>query len=118
MKWRTLFVFACVFIASCNLFSDGKGDVIPADNMQSILSDLHIAEVYSTMVNDSLHQVRDKNKDSLAVYYKSILEHHKVTPEQLTTSIKWYKMNPEKLDSMYANMITHFSKLESEYPVK
>ncbi len=118
MKWKILFAFACICMASCHFFSGGKGDVIPADSMQIILSDLHIAEVYSTMVNDSLHQVRDKNKDSLAVYYKSILEHHKVTPEQLTESIKWYKMNPEELDSVYADMITHFSKLESEHPVK
>jgi hypothetical protein len=113
-----LFICITLCIASCNFFAGNKDGVIPADNMQKILADLHIAEVYSTMVNDSLHQIRDKNKDSLAVYYKSVLTHYNITKEQLVQSIKWYKMHPAELDSVYAGMITDFSKLESEYPVK
>ncbi|OSZ81803.1 hypothetical protein CAP35_00610 [Chitinophagaceae bacterium IBVUCB1] len=120
MKLKKSFaaIFLTVCFTSCKLFSKSNDGVIQPDNMKLILSDLHIAEVYSSMVNDSLYQVRDKNKDSLAVYYKTVLTHHNITKEQLVQSIKWYKMHPAELDSVYADMITDFSKLESEYPVK
>ena len=78
---------------------------IPRDKMQKLLLDVNIAEAYSTMVKDSLHKAPGKNYDSLAVYYRSILAHHKISADQFTNSLNWYKAHPEEMDSIYVKMI-------------
>lgn len=115
MRIYILAVCFCAVLISCDNKPGGK-DVIAPEKMQLILTDMHYAETYSTMVNDSF--MRNKNKDSLASFYKSILSHHKISMDEFRSSIDWYKMNPEQLDSVYANMIPNLSKQESIYPVK
>ncbi len=89
---------------------------LPADKMQQVLFDVHLAEVYSIVVNqDSLHRGTDRNQDSLAAYYLSVFKHHKITPKQFEQSIDWYKHHPEDLDSIYTKMIPDMSKLDASY---
>lgn len=113
---KSIITILCCIVASCT--SKSTGDVISADKMKDILTDMHYADTYSSMLNDTLHMSGAKNMDSLAVFYKSILEHHKVSVEEFNESIKWYKLNPEKLDSVYAAMIPMISKMEATYPNK
>ncbi len=113
---KSIITILCCLAASCT--SKNADDVIPADKMQNILTDMHYADTYSSMKNDTLHMLGAKNMDSLAVYYKSILAHYKVSVEEFNESIKWYKLNPEQLDSVYAAMIPHLSKMEATYPNK
>lgn len=113
---KSIITILCCIAASCT--SKNAGDVISADKMKNILTDMHYADTYSSMINDTLHMSGAKNMDTLAVYYKSILEHHKVSVEEFNESIKWYKLNPEKLDSVYAAMIPQLSKMEATYPNK
>lgn len=89
-------------------------DIIPADTMQKMLVDLYYAETYSAMVNDSLHQIRNKNNDSLAAYYKTIQAHYNISNEVFIKSIDWYKNNPEQLDTAYASMILHVSEVDTK----
>ena len=110
MRRVTFLIVLCIAI-SCN--STKQADVIPVETMQKILIDLHYAEIYSAMLYDSSHQIRNKNMDSLAVFYKSIQEHYSISDEQLITSIDWYKHNPEQLDTTYAKMITTVSEVET-----
>lgn len=110
-----------IIVLLCSLFvacSTNTSPVVPADKMKDILTDMHYADIYSTMVRDSLNMGSGKNKDSLALYYKSILQHHNVSAEDFDKSIKWYKLNPEQLDSIYAAIIPQISKMESMYPNK
>jgi hypothetical protein len=117
MRLHKYFAIAtCCIIVSC---SSGPGsDVIPADKMEDILTDMHYADTYSVMVHDSLNAQGNKNKDSLALYYRSILQHHNVSVEDFNESVKWYKINPEQLDSVYAAIIPKISKMETTYPNK
>jgi hypothetical protein len=103
-------------LISCNE-KGANGIPIPPETMKKIMTDIHIAEAYSTVVKDSLHKGGTKNADSLAVYYKDIFAHHKVTAAQFTESLNWYKNNPEEMDSLYDDMIPIVTGLQA-VPVK
>lgn len=109
-------IIFCFILISCS--SKDGSNVIPSEKMEQILIDMHYADTYSAMAIDTLHAIGSKNNDSLAIFYKSILEHHKVSFEEFNESIKWYKLNPEQLDSVYAAMIPQLSKMESANPIK
>ncbi len=100
-------------LAACN--QKEEPPVSPV-KMQEILTDLHLAEAYSMMVSDSLHIARNKDKDSLAVYYKDILAHHKLTEAEFLKGLDWYKQHPNLLDSVYAEVVTEMNMLESVTP--
>ena len=79
---------------------------LPPKEMKMVLLDVHLAEAYCTMVKDTLHKAGGtRNIDSLQVYYKRVLDHHKLTPQQFSESLDWYKAHPTELDSMYAEML-------------
>jgi hypothetical protein len=99
-------------VVSCN--QQKPADIIPNDTMQKMLVDLYYAEAYSAMVNDSLHQFRTKNQDSLAHYYKEIQSHYNVSDTLFFKSVNWYKTHPEEMDSAYAKMIVHISEIETK----
>lgn len=113
---KSIFIVLLCICASCS--SNAPNDVIPLNKMKGILIDMHLADTYSSMLNDTIHVSGVKNKDSLALYYKSILQHHNVSVEAFNESVKWYKLNPKELDSVYAGMIPQLSKLETVYPNK
>ena len=115
MKRITIILLLCC-ICSCN--SPKPKDILPSATMQKMLMDLHYAEVYCTMVNDSLHQMRNKNQDSLALYYKSIQAHYGLSDEAFIKTMDWYKHNPETLDSIYSQMITNGSIIEARLEKK
>jgi hypothetical protein len=89
---------------------------ISAPQMEKILQDIHLAEVYSSMLSDTSHRVAEKNMDSLVVYYNDILKHHKVTTEQFKSSLEWYKNNPAELDTLYGRMISSLSEVDAKFP--
>jgi hypothetical protein len=82
--------------------------------MQHLLEDLHLAETYSIEVNrDSVQRRNEKNYDSLAAYYQTILKHYDISMAQLEQSLQWYKLHPDQLDSIYANMIEAMPLLDT-----
>lgn len=89
---------------------------LPAQKMEEILLDIHLAEAYSTMVpKDSTVRITDKNLDSLSVYYKEVFDSHNITRQQFLSSMKWYKEHPVELDSIYTRMIPRISEMEGKY---
>lgn len=103
---RLMVLAIMVFMAtSCNDKKKEEATHLSREVMQKVLLDVNIAEAYSTMVKDTVHKVTGKNYDSLAVYYKGILAHHKVSADQFTQSLRWYKLHPEEMDSIYVKMI-------------
>jgi hypothetical protein len=84
------------------------------EKMQHILTDLHLAEINSMLVYDSTHQARNKNIDSLALYYNEVFAHHRISKEEFSKSLEWYKANPQELDSVYARVITDLSIMSGE----
>jgi hypothetical protein len=110
MKQFLIASILVVLLAACN--DDGNTPPVSTEKMGQILTDIQLAEVYSSMVDDSLHRVMPKNQDSLAVYYKEIFAHHQVTQEEFQKAMDWYKSNPEMLDSAYKVMINELTVKE------
>lgn len=101
---KVLFVLLCAAtIVSCK--QEEQKPPVPKEQMQQVLIDINLAEVYSTMVNDSLQQIMNKNVDSLAVFYNSILNHHGITMEELQAGFAWYQKHPDVLETIYQDMI-------------
>lgn len=98
-----------ISVSSCN---EQEFTPIPQEDMEKILLDIHLAEVYSTMVNDEKHKTINKNLDSLSAYYNMILSHHDLTYEELKNNMNWYSANPEELDTVYINMMDQLSTVE------
>lgn len=114
-RFAAILLSCCLLTASCSR-KTGDEAHLSAQTMQNILTDIHMAEVYSSMVGqDSLHPITEKNPDSLAHYYREIFAHHKVTPEEFKQSMNWYKLHPEQLDSIYARIIPGMNELEAVY---
>ena len=112
-KLSLTFVFSMMIFVSCN---KGGSRHLSSEKMQLVLSDVHLAESYSIIVNqDSAHQFNTRNLDSLAVYYKTIFKHHNITPEEFEQSLNWYRENPAELDSLYQKIIPEMTRLEGIY---
>ncbi len=108
---RYLLLTSLLFLlVACNQ-SDSK-DIIEKDKMAAILTDIHLAESYSTLLKDSLHQSGDRNLDSLNALYQTILGHYNISLKAFNTSFEWYKKHPSELDSIYQKVITNYSIME------
>jgi len=113
MKAVILLLVSLILLYSCN---QKHAPQIPAKKMEKVLADIHLAEVYSMLVGkDSSNRTRERNFDSLAVYYQTVFKHHKVTYAQFQASLDWYKQHPEELDSIYVKMIPEMTRLEGNY---
>ncbi|HRO42769.1 MAG TPA: DUF4296 domain-containing protein [Flavipsychrobacter sp.] len=112
---RKLFAFCSLFILLFSCRQKETAHIAP-QQMQQILFDIHLAESYSTALHsDSTKRNTERNLDSLAVFYRSVFQHHNITQQQFEESLDWYKQNPEDLDSIYARLIPEMGKLEAKY---
>ncbi|MFI5195629.1 MAG: DUF4296 domain-containing protein [Chitinophagales bacterium] len=113
---HTIFILivAAAIMQSCRNNSNFSGDHLPPKVMQKVLLDINLAEAYCINVKDSLHRGGSKNFDSLSVYYKDIFAHYKITEEQFTQSITWYKNHPDEMDTVYNNMIPIVARWQSQ----
>jgi Domain of unknown function (DUF4296) len=95
---------AIVLLLLTTACSNKKAEApIPAAKMQAIMLDIHLAEAYSGTIPDSAHS--GKNRDSLARYYKEIFAHHQIAEADFNKGLEWYRVHPDELDSVYANMV-------------
>ena len=85
MRKYIFVLFLSGILLSCN--NDAiDNDIIPPAKMGRILTDVQIAEVYSTIIDDTAsHYVTNRNLDSLKRYYNDIFTHHNITPEAFAT---------------------------------
>lgn len=112
MKNRyVLILLLTAFITACSN-SNKEQAPIPMPQMEKILTDLHMAEVYSTMLDTGINKRNEKNIDSLAVFYKDVLTHHKVSIAQFKDGMAWYKAHPGDIDSCYKHMIAEVARME------
>lgn len=112
---RALLTISILFLViSCKNKAGYTGSHLPPKMMQQVLLDVSLAEGYCTMAKDSLHRAGTKNYDSLAVYYKEIFDHYKITEEQFTESLDWYKNHPSDLDTLYTKMLPIVAKWQAD----
>jgi hypothetical protein len=104
-------VFTSLLFAACQKDQPH----LPAEKMKAILTDIYIAESYSMVITqDSTKPGTQKNADSLARFYAEIFQHHHITQQEFTNSMRWYEQHPDELDSVFAKMIPQLGKLQEK----
>ncbi|MDQ0107799.1 hypothetical protein J2T02_002920 [Chitinophaga terrae (ex Kim and Jung 2007)] len=101
---KNILKYAIVALAGVLLFACGDGENVPKkymskEEMSAILRDMSIADSYGNeqimnnfhIINDSLRQNTQK------VYYKQVLDLHKVTVPQFMESYQYYEAHPNRL---------------------
>jgi hypothetical protein len=112
-----IFFIASFTLLSCKNNNNGyTGNHLPPKVMQKVLLDINLAEAYCSQEKDSLHKHGEKNLDSLAVHYKDILAHYKITDKQFTESLTWYKNHADKLDTLYSNILPIVTGWQAQKP--
>lgn len=109
---RTLLITLLFIAGFCTSCTQEEEKPLPREKMTELMTDIYLAEVYSSIVNDSTGLSANKNEDSLALYYKSVLNHHNITLEEFSKSLRWYSDHPAELDSVYINLLNELSTME------
>lgn len=116
--YRIIAVCLVLLITACGEANRVPKDVLPKEQMRDVLLDLNLADAYSgitedpvnLLVHDSIRQRRVK------VYYRQVLDMHKLTPEQFNRSYSYYESHPntfkEIYDMMYAVVSNDKNMLE------
>lgn len=101
-------------LASCQQKSGTPAGIIPKDKMQSILEDIHYAQIEINIA----HLVPDSAKKMDVTYYNRIFRLHHVTAQQFLNSFDYYIQHPDIMDDMYQNMVNELGKNVSTYRIK
>jgi hypothetical protein len=105
----------------CSIFSCKQGQEkppVPEEKMQEILVDMHLAESYSQGLGDSSVNRFQKNYDSLASFYTSILKHHSLSFEDFNEALEWYKERPMRIDTLYGKVLNQLNELKARSGIK
>jgi hypothetical protein len=105
-----------VGISLCACSGNKEKPPIPLQQMQSIVMDIHTAEIYSRYATKGPTPEREKNMDSLAAYYAAILEHYHISLADYNKAFEWYTLHPDMLDSLYAGIVDTTTQLAKHYP--
>jgi hypothetical protein len=106
MKRFKLFILALFFLSACKDDKLPKG-IIEEEKMIDIITELHVIDGYMSVLpyNDSI-KIKAKN------FYSSVYKNNGVTKYTYEKSLKYYSMDPIKLDSMYSQVLNKLDKKE------
>ncbi|PWV47460.1 DUF4296 domain-containing protein [Chitinophaga sp. S165] len=104
--YRIIAVCLLLLITACGEADRVPKDVISKEQMRDVLLDLNLADAYSgitddqanLLVHDSIRQKRVK------VYFRQVLDMHKLTPEQFNHSYQYYEAHPNAFKVIYDMM--------------
>lgn len=82
---------------------------IPKDKFTTILADLHLADSHY-----SSHYRESKLHNDSANFYNFIINEHGYTREQFDTTLKFYTVHAEVLNTIFEDVITVLNKIEQE----
>ncbi len=109
---RLYLLCGILLLASCNR----SGPHLPKEEMQKVLLDVQLAEVYSTMApKDTTGVAGSESADSLAAFYREVLAHHHTTAQEFMQSLDWYRAHPDELDSVYNGAMKALDKAEKRH---
>ncbi len=112
MKYTFSLLLTLMFlVVACKDAARENTPPIDKEKMTAIMTDIHIAETYSTMVSSDEHTT-NKNIDSLGIYYKSVLKHHNLTLDEFKSALDWYSTHNRHYDSVYNSVLSELSTLE------
>jgi hypothetical protein len=84
--------------------------IIPPDSLVGVIVDSYLVEA-------ALNDIKDDNKDVdkfVVPYYKSVFKKHGITPGKFNKSMEFYSYHPKLLRSVYDQVLSELSKMQSE----
>ena len=106
-----------LFSVSCSQSGQktGRKDLIPSDDLKSILTDLYIGD--GLLAYPPLRNIYSQ-KDSITSYI-DIINKHGYTKEQMDLTLKYYFVNnPKKLQKIYDEVLARLSEVQSRLQTK
>lgn len=101
-------IFISLSIICCKSKEIPK-DIIPPNQMQKILYDIHIADAYITSIGDA-----DSAKKVSSAYYKGIYKKFKTDSVRYNKSMDYYYKRPDLLTDMYERIKTDLEKTKQK----
>lgn len=107
-KFKIYLISFFLLFVSCNNKTENqtKEGIIPKDEMVEIIVDLHLADATINIK----HFNKRSNSKKIVKYYASVLKKYGYTRLNFDESIKYYSIEPEKLDKIYDRVIQELSK--------
>jgi hypothetical protein len=102
-----IFLAACYHSAPEPTFNMAL--VLPADSMESLLTDIHIADGIVSVLKNKQQPAGKLSSE----YFNAILDNHALSREAFEESMRYYAYHTEELDKIYEQVITDLSKKES-----
>lgn len=110
--YRIIAVCLVLLITACGEADKVPKDVLSKEKMRDVLLDMNMADAYSTMTDDDQSNVivsDSMRKERAKVYYRQILDLHKLTPKEFNHSYAYYEAHPNKFKEVYDMMFTAVS---------
>lgn len=110
--YRILAVCLVLLITACGEADKVPTDVLSKEKMRDVLLDMNLADSYAGLEEDGINVVVSDSvrKERLKVYYRQILDLHKLTPEQFNHSYAYYESHPDKFRNIYDMMFADVTK--------
>jgi hypothetical protein len=105
--YRIIAVCLVLLIMACGEADKVPKDVLSKEKMRDVLLDMNLADSYSSMADDDQPNViisDSVRRQRLKVYYRQILDLHKLTPEEFKHSYAYYEAHPNKFKEVYDMM--------------
>jgi hypothetical protein len=98
MKRFKLFILGLLLITACK-DNELPKNLIAEPKMIQIIADLHVIDGYmATLVYTDSTRINGKN------FYATVYKSHNTTKAEYEKSLKYYSMDPVRLDSMYSRV--------------
>lgn len=111
--------FLPFIISSCD--GEQSKAPIPLETMKMIIVDMQFAESYSIGLGFDTTSKADqfkKNRDSLFLFYSSILKHYNIDMNTYESALLWYQNKPEMMDTLMQKSVAYFQQLKEEYEIR
>lgn len=116
MRLSRYLCFVLIGLASCK--TPKEQPPVPFRKMQDVMLDIHLAETYSQGLGDTTGNKFEKNYDSLAVFYSSVLKHHGLSFEEFNEALEWFRERPLQMDSLYTGIIERLNTLKAKEGIR
>lgn len=105
--YRIIAVCLVLLITACGEADKVPKDVLSKEKMRDVLLDMNMADAYSSITDDDQANliVHDSvRKERAKVYFRQILDLHKLTPKEFNHSYAYYEAHPNKFKEVYDMM--------------
>lgn len=104
--YRIITVCLLLVLAACGQADRVPEGVFPPEKMRDILLDMNMADAYSSEIGEGAMPVSDSlRKERVKVYYRQILDLHKVSVKEFRKSYAFYEAHPDRFKKVYDMMM-------------